>query len=760
MADGELIGFGRQAAGEIVKTVKTVRALVKNDPVPGRGNGNTSNAKLCKIVDVGEIGADGIQVVEFQMLTAEFTEEAGQQDLDTTDIDTPKQLFAGVRIGLFVEADQVWTIDWRNGRWWLGTLVSKSFGGSVRTFRLVDTLPAARVRDVPGDWQGPYDPTPSGDPPIIAEDHAIRAVPQRWRTETGEYTLFAELPGLWTTPSDPRAFDQSWVAENATDSSNNATEAPDMVDLYAPGGFHGFAFGHTDSTGDPDEPPTIDVDIRGGNGWLVNAVQDASGKWFVIGTGAHVLQGNVVDIGSGVKGVEIEEQGPWDIPTYRRRIPNLYMGDLAAFEIDDPVICLWDAADSRFIPTVDNQANTPGCGINISEGEISVDHQELIGEEEEHGLEVIDEEDPTCDKIGVKAGCHIVVDEFGVSVDLDSVIAVDAGLEVIPGTGEDCDTIGVKADCGITVGANGVGFDNAAVAGCGLQAGAGCTLEIDNTALAGTGLTAGTGCTLNVDLNLSAGCGIDITDEVVSVDRTDLIAAAGGLEIGGGTCDIKIKPACHITLGVDGVGVDVTSMIDDVTSGLKVVDGGACDELAVNLGCALDVNEDGEIDFLPSAAAGDGLEEEPATEVDCAKLKVKAGCGISVDTDGVAVNLNVLVSNGNNVSGLSVEPGEGEEPCSYIKVNTGCGLEINTGEVVVKRGDLMQADGGLVAGSGTCDMKVDLSNTSPLWSETMYCIPYVADVSWNESTCEMTKTMGYIYIPNNIPIVVNTTPCP
>src|SRR5690606_21943462 len=79
-------------------------------------------------------------------------------------------------------------------------------------------------------------------------------------------------------------------------------------------------------------------------------------------------------------------------------------------------------------------------------------------------------------------------------------------------------------------------------------------------------------------------------------------------------------------------------------------------------------------------------------EEECDTVKVKAGCGITVDKDGVSVDIDSLIGED---SGLVIVAGE-EEECPTLAVDlesvAGCHIEI--------RDDTITVDTESLAGSG------------------------------------------------------------
>lgn len=122
----EMFGFGKRAAGDIAKTVRTVRAQYKNEIPQGRGGTSTNSNKLARITAVGPSNdlETGALVAEIELLFCNFPEEEGHQVLTTEVLETRVPLFAGGTVSNILEVDQIWTVDFRSGQWWLGNIVS------------------------------------------------------------------------------------------------------------------------------------------------------------------------------------------------------------------------------------------------------------------------------------------------------------------------------------------------------------------------------------------------------------------------------------------------------------------------------------------------------------------------------------------------------------------------------------------------------------------------------------------------------------
>lgn len=613
----------------------------------------------------------------------------------------------------------------------------------------------------------------------------------------------------------------------ARDTSDSGTTS-----VYGTTGWQGVCFG-ADETGLSGASSVSYIDA-----WQ----SPKSLRYYALGKGMSYFAGTATgDIAEGSTGTVT--------PDVLTSVSVTAKAKFAAVKSGDKVGVSWsdDATEWQIITIKDSP--TAGCGISISDTHvISVKRADLI--QANGGLAT---GSGTCD-LKVLATCGITVGASGVGIDRSALIQASGGLATGSGT---CD-LKVLVDCGITVGSGGIKFDNATVAGngltttgtCGLAVLADCGIivtssgvKFDAATVAGTGITA-IGCTLN--LAMVGGCGITVAGATISVNRSALVQANGGLATGSGTCDLKVLADCGIQVGAGGVGVDRAALVQ-ASGGLEAGSGtcdlrikascglelgtygvrvkradligtdnglttgaGTCD-LKVKVGCGLQVDSTGvnvkasdiigvglvavgtcgiEVDygcgiklgtggssnkiiFDAATVAGDGLDQ-----VSTCGLKVKADCGISVSSSGVKVDRSALVGtgivadsgtcnlkvsltagDGITVSGATITANidtaaglqfDGSSP-KKIQINAGCGLEFSSGAVRVKRADLIQSGGGLATGSGTCDLKVDLSLSSPLWSGTLNSYVVVSDVSWNTGTCVMTKTTKTLTIPNNIP---------
>lgn len=630
-------------------------------------------------------------------------------------------------------------------------------------------------------------------------------------------------------------------------------EETSRVRIFAAPGWTGYAVGVDP---DDDEDP-----LAGFQGDSVYGYFDReSGSYWAVGAGEFILIGTYHEDGADY--IRASWRSGWPVKDF----PIDFIDEEYQPEEGDDLIAFHTKFGWRAMALTSFKA---GCGIEIDEetGRISVKLSDFVDD----GLEWVAGEGEECDKLKVKADCGIIVTADGVGVQRADLIATNGGLEAGGGT---CD-LKVKVGCGLDLGESGVfvnrddliaedggleagegSCDLKVKVGCGLVLGAG-GVEVDNTQLAGVGITAGEGCTLDVllvglcginaagntiainrtemispdggleagegdcDLKVKVGCGLDVGEGGVFVQRDDLIAADGGLEAGSGTCDLKIKFGCGIVVDADGVKVYRPELI--ATDGGLEAGGGTCD-LKVKAGCHIQVTAAGVSVDLATVAPSEknpGLQvfasENPAEP--CSWLAVKPDCGIQVTADGVGVKRDELIAADGGLEagggtcdvkvkadcgievgagGVKVKRGDliqanggleaGSGTCDLrvkvdcglqlgaggvsvkrsdliqangglaagsgtcdLKVELGCGLEISSGAVRVKRGDLIQASGGLATGSGACDLKVDLSSSSPLWSGANNSYVVVSDVSWNAGTCVMTKTTKTLTIPNNIP---------
>lgn len=156
----------------------------------------------------------------------------------------------------------------------------------------------------------------------------------------------------------------------------------------------------------------------------------------------------------------------------------------------------------------------------------------------------------------------------------------------------------------------------------------------DGTPLLGCGLVAGEdeegNRTTDVDLEAFAGDGLELDEDSDS-----------------GACDaLKVKAGCGILVSSDGVSIDLDAVAG---CGLKVDEDSdsGCAKLAVDV----------------DALAGTGLEvDEDSDSGTCDKFKVKAGCGIVVDGDGVSLDLEAIAG-----AGLTVDYVDG---CPRLMVDT------------------------------------------------------------------------------------------
>lgn len=377
-----------------------------------------------------------------------------------------------------------------------------------------------------------------------------------------------------------------------------------------------------------------------------------------------------------------------------------------------------DLAGSGLVVSGTCQLNVgAGCGITVSADTISVNHTALAGDGLVAGVNCQLNVNAGCglqiltDQLQVKpsdlAGSGLVP---GAACRLD--VNVGCGLEIISDqvrvkasdlagaglTQSGICTLDIGAGCGITVAANNISIDRAALLGQGLEAGAGsCDIKLkvdtcftfDGTGalslvhanLAGSGLSAGGGCSINVNV----GCGLQIITDQVRVNRTDLIGQ--GLEADSGTCDIKVKTGCGLTFGID----DELKVDGPTMAGIGLVASPDC-TLSVNAGCGLILDavlDQVRVNRNDLIAANGGLEAGGGT----CNLKVKAGCGITVVSSGVQVNPGTA-------SGIDCVGG-------LVVAKVGCGLDFDvSGNIVIDRNDLFGVNSGLEGGGSTCDLQV------------------------------------------------------
>lgn len=196
------------------------------------------------------------------------------------------------------------------------------------------------------------------------------------------------------------------------------------------------------------------------------------------------------------------------------------------------------------------------------------------------------------------------------------------------------------------------------------------------------------------------GCGLEYESDVLQVDL-DAIAGNG------------------IKVGSDGTNCDAASSHLSPTTY-------CC--LYIDVGCGLMFNsiDSDKIEVDIAALAGKGLITDQSTDLCVSEssdesstyccLAVNIGCGLQYSGDSppkIEVDLDALAGAG---LGKSISSSDCDSASSHLggtycclKVNVGCGLDIVSDNVVVDRTDLMGS--GLVAGSGTCDMDVNVDST-------------------------------------------------
>lgn len=301
----------------------------------------------------------------------------------------------------------------------------------------------------------------------------------------------------------------------------------------------------------------------------------------------------------------------------------------------------------------DSLAFSEGCGIDITDGVVSVVPNEIAGK----GLAPDDGE---CN-IAVVAGCGILVED-DVSVDVEGLIG--NGLQLGPGGTGECDTIEVKAGCGILVDLNGVAVDFDAIAGPGLGVQAGSGDDCDK-------------------LKVNTGCGIHIVADAVAVNYGTGLDCIGGVLVATG---LEVTAGCGIILFEGEISVDAADL-----AGEGLIVGEDC-ALDVNVGCGLEIVADA-VRVKNSDLAGAGL----GTVGTCG-LEVNVGCGLEIVSDAVKVKTSDL-------AGLGLIPASGGT-CA-LDVNQGCGLKITDDVLEFDRDDVMGC--GLIADDevSDCGVKVD-----------------------------------------------------
>jgi hypothetical protein len=330
---------------------------------------------------------------------------------------------------------------------------------------------------------------------------------------------------------------------------------------------------------------------------------------------------------------------------------------------------------------------------------------------------------PPCLSLAIDAGCGLAIDASGPDINklrVDAMALRGQGLEVIaPPTGESANCLlhvnvglGVILDpfrmeptqevavyrknyfpdrnqiYGHAANAPAEEFRHIDI-GCGLKY-MGGVLMVDNTQIAaesqGTLLANGncgliaTGETPEPPIPYTAGCGIFISAaNEISVNNTHL-AGCG------------LKPGVGCSLDFDAMEV--------ASDGLEPLTGtGECG-LRVNIGCGLEFEND-----APTKAVRVKLHPNGGLECLPTGLKVKEGCGIELATDGcVKVKPSDIAG-----PGLIPQPG-GQSDCNgpcELAVNPGCGIEVVADKVQVKRADLISPTDGIIAGPGSCNLKVN-----------------------------------------------------
>ena len=135
-------------------------------------------------------------------------------------------------------------------------------------------------------------------------------------------------------------------------------------------------------------------------------------------------------------------------------------------------------------------------------------------------------------------------------------------------------------------------------------------------------------------------------------------------------------------------------------------------------------------------------------------IVIVGGCGITVtklnNKYTVTVSGSALAGAGLTATdcSLAVNAGDGiEVVADAVKAKVSCGLELSGGSIRVKRGDLIQASGGLATGSGTCDLKVDLPALGGV-SGTFEAVD--GEPEFDPDTCTLTINTKTITVTNGL----------
>lgn len=178
---------------------------------------------------------------------------------------------------------------------------------------------------------------------------------------------------------------------------------------------------------------------------------------------------------------------------------------------------------------------------------------------------------------------------------------------------------------------------------------------------------------------------------------------------------------CGLVETAGEIVIDFAGIVGD---GLQVNEEGDCPVIEVNYGCGLELGVGGELQVDGGTLAGAGL-----SGTGTCTLTVNTGCGLTIASDAVALNLTAVVFDGlywnNSICALGV--------------NFGCGLTLGVGDtLVVDNVDLagVRIDTSMVP-DGVCGVAFDKVINSTV------AVTYVTDVSISynaEGTFTLNKT--------------------